>query len=58
MAFKNNYPKKIFKGNWECAQCHESITELPFEPNPHKMNKLLCKECFSSKKKSFRNFKR
>lgn len=35
-----------FKGNWKCGMCGASITELPFEPNPARLEQLKCKECW------------
>lgn len=34
------------KGNWTCSQCKGEITELPFNPDPARMDKLQCKECW------------
>ncbi len=52
---RNNFPKKIFKGEWHCAQCQKVINELPFNPDPNKLDRLLCRDCYQSKKNFFRN---
>lgn len=35
--------RQMFSGNWTCAKCGSSITELPFEPRD--TSNLLCREC-------------
>lgn len=47
-------PRKMFQGNWKCAQCGKDITELPFEPDPSRLDQLLCRDCHREKKGSFR----
>lgn len=47
-------PRKMFKGNWACAQCGKEITELPFEPDPARLGQLLCRDCHREKRAKFR----
>lgn len=37
--------RQMFTGNWNCADCGGSITELPFEPNPARTGELRCRDC-------------
>lgn len=37
-------PRKMFQGNWECADCGVEITELPFEPSGDQP--VRCRECW------------
>ncbi|MBU1159784.1 hypothetical protein KKD04_01195 [Patescibacteria group bacterium] len=61
MAFQQNdddSPRKMFQGNWKCSKCEKEITELPFEPDPSRLEQLLCRDCHREKVKSFkRNFR-
>ncbi len=47
MAYENNNfgERTMHKGNWTCADCGASITELPFKPNPERENELKCRDC-------------
>lgn len=49
-------PRKMFQGDWECADCGTKITELPFEPSGDRP--LHCKECWAKGREqgSGRNF--
>lgn len=49
------FQRKMYQGNWQCSQCNEAITELPFEPSPDKMDRLLCKNCYREKRSTFSN---
>jgi len=40
---KKNFKRKIFKGEWTCADCGKKITELPFLPDPKRP--VYCREC-------------
>lgn len=40
--------KKMFKGDWKCADCGNPITKLPFEPKS--TNNLRCIDCFKKNK--------
>lgn len=50
----NRAPRKTFQGDWKCAKYTNPITELPFEPDPARMDKLLCRDCHRERAKSFR----
>jgi len=57
MAFDNNQgglERKMYQGSWKCAKCGGDITELPFEPDPTKLDKLLCRDCHRERVRSFR----
>ena len=40
--------KPLFSGNWQCATCGGSITQLPFEPRD--TSNLKCLDCFKASK--------
>lgn len=46
-------PRKMFQGNWACSKCQAPITELPFEPDPQRLDQLLCRDCHRQKRDSF-----
>ena len=37
-------PRPKVQGNWKCADCGTTITELPFEPSDGKP--VHCKDCW------------
>lgn len=41
-------PRKMVKGDWECAECGKKITELPFEPSGDRP--IYCPECWREKR--------
>jgi CxxC-x17-CxxC domain-containing protein len=41
-------PRKMFQGNWKCADCDTDITELPFEPREG--TPIRCRECWMKQK--------
>ncbi|PIU75270.1 MAG: hypothetical protein COS76_01720 [Candidatus Portnoybacteria bacterium CG06_land_8_20_14_3_00_39_12] len=48
MAYTNQqdgYERKMYKGNWKCAKCGTTISELPFQPDPDKTDRLYCRDC-------------
>ena len=45
MAFDQQGPRPSFKGNWTCSKCGAKITELPFDPDPARLDQLLCRDC-------------
>ncbi|OGN03301.1 MAG: hypothetical protein A2655_00525 [Candidatus Yanofskybacteria bacterium RIFCSPHIGHO2_01_FULL_43_42] len=47
-------PRKMYSGSWNCSKCGKEITELPFEPDPARLDKLLCRDCHRDRKQSFR----
>jgi len=36
--------------NIKCAQCGTDIRELPFNPDPARLNTILCRDCMRAKK--------
>ena len=54
MAYGNNaggfQPRKMYQGNWKCSGCGADITELPFEPDPARLDQLLCRDCHRAKR--------
>lgn len=57
MAFSkfDDAPRKMFQGNWKCGKCGKGIDQLPFNPDPSRLDQLTCKDCHSAggKKKEF-----
>ena len=45
MDFQQREPRQMFKGDWQCSKCSAKITELPFEPDPSRLDQLLCRDC-------------
>lgn len=45
--------RKTYQGNWQCSQCNNQITELPFEPDPSRVGQILCRDCHRQKRQSF-----
>ncbi len=41
-------PRKMFKGDWKCADCGTEINELPFEPSPDRP--IYCRECWGKRR--------
>ena len=60
MAFKKfeerpregGFERKMFKGDWKCADCGKEITELPFEPSPDRP--IYCRDCWAKRRSQFR----
>jgi formylmethanofuran dehydrogenase subunit E len=57
MAYNNDggqsdFQPQTYKGNWKCSKCNGEITELRFEPDPGRLNQLLCLNCFREKKRA------
>jgi CxxC-x17-CxxC domain-containing protein len=48
-GFKNNFPRRIFEGNWKCADCGKDIVQLPFKPSDDRP--VYCKECWEKRRK-------
>jgi len=42
---QGGFERKMFQGDWKCANCGTPITELPFEPDPSRLSQLLCRNC-------------
>jgi CxxC-x17-CxxC domain-containing protein len=58
MAFDDSrqgggFKKQMFQGDWKCSKCGAEIKELPFEPDPERMNQLLCRTCHQERTRSF-----
>jgi CxxC-x17-CxxC domain-containing protein len=55
MAYGNqgDFQRKMYQGNWHCSKCQSEITELPFEPDPARLDQLLCRDCHRQKRQSF-----
>jgi len=43
--------RKMFEGDWACADCGAKITKLPFEPSPDRP--VRCLECHRKFKSQF-----
>ena len=50
---QGGFQRKMYQGNWKCAKCNTDITELPFEPDPDKSDRLMCRDCYREKRQSF-----
>lgn len=53
MAFKKfgestPFQRKMYQGNWKCADCGKEISELPFEPSPDRP--IYCRDCWAKKR--------
>lgn len=58
MAFQNRYgdfERKMYKGEWKCAKCGTAITELPFNPDPSRIDQLQCRDCHRQSRATERN---
>lgn len=47
-------PKKMYDVDTVCSKCGTKIDRLPFEPDPNRMNQVLCKDCYRARAQSFR----
>lgn len=45
-----NFEREMHKGNWSCSKCGTAITELPFEPDPSRIDQLKCVSCYKSER--------
>jgi len=45
-------PRQMFQGSWSCSKCGAEITELPFEPDPSRLDQLLCRDCHKQARKN------
>jgi len=50
----NRPPRQMFQGDWACSQCKGQIKELPFQPDPNRLDQLLCRDCHRQKVGKFR----
>jgi CxxC-x17-CxxC domain-containing protein len=58
MAYDDNqggFQRKMYQGNWKCSKCGKEITELPFDPDPSRLDQLLCRDCHREKRQTFRS---
>ena len=51
---KDGGERKMYQGNWTCGKCGGEIKELPFEPDPNRMDQLSCKDCYRKKQDQYR----
>ncbi len=61
MAYQNDggfQKRPMVQGDWKCAECGASITELPFEPDPARLGQLRCRDCHRQRVGSFKPRKR
>jgi len=48
MAYNNDgggFERKMYQGDWKCSKCDAKITELPFDPDPQRLDQLQCRDC-------------
>ena len=43
--------RQTFQGDWKCAECGTEIKELPFQPDPSRIDQLRCRNCYRPKKR-------
>jgi len=51
-----DFQRKMFQGNWKCADCGQEITELPFEPREG--SEVYCRDCYRKRRPPRRDFTR
>ena len=47
MAYQQSgggFQRQMYQGNWKCSKCSAEITELPFNPDPSRLDQLQCQE--------------
>lgn len=57
MAYQYNdggFQRKMYQGDWKCSKCGAEIKELPFQPDPARIDQLLCRDCHRERRMSFR----
>lgn len=61
MAFDENrggdqggFQRRMYQGDWACSSCGGKITELPFDPDPSRLDQLKCRDCHQKSRASFR----
>lgn len=42
------FERKMYQGDWKCADCGKEITELPFEPDPDRP--IYCRDCWAKRR--------
>lgn len=45
---QGGFERKMFKGDWKCADCGKEITELPFEPDQDRP--IYCRDCWAKRR--------
>lgn len=54
MAYDENrgqgFQRQMYQGDWKCADCGKEISELPFQPDPSRVDQLRCKDCYKPKR--------
>ncbi len=45
---EGGFERKMFKGDWKCADCGKEIPELPFEPDQDRP--IYCRDCWSKRR--------
>ena len=50
----DGFERKMVQGNWTCGKCSAEIKELPFEPDPSRLDQLLCRDCHRQRRQDFR----
>lgn len=60
MAYDNNrqdggFQRQMYKGDWKCAKCGAPITELPFDPDPARLDQLQCRDCHRQRRSTFQH---
>lgn len=41
--------------NIKCSECGAEIKELPFNPDPARLDQIRCRECMRKRKEQFRS---
>lgn len=44
------FERKMYQGDWTCADCGAKITELPFQPSPDPERKVYCRDCHAKRR--------
>ena len=52
-----SFQREMFKGEWKCSKCGAAITELPFKPDPERLDQLLCRDCHREKRMARRDYR-
>lgn len=51
---EDNFGRKMYQGNWKCSKCGKEITQLPFDPDPSRLDQLQCRDCHQKNRDSYR----
>ena len=51
---QGDFERKKYRGSGKCKKGGKEITDLPFEPDPARLDKLLCRDCHRERAQSFR----